>query len=155
MQKTFRLIAVSLAVVMALASVLAVTTLQNARADAGSVSSVTGYVTRSIFGAVGFTQTATSTINTLVAPYGVQDCYETVAATNPTTTTLPQTVTLSIQHSADQTNWITLYTFPQITNAVQFTRTLVYGGYERAVAVVSNTVTVNVGLSCVLKNNGG
>ncbi len=97
-----------------------------------------------ILSGVGITQTTTGQ-GVLLGGY-TGDCYEalTVAGT--------QTVTLAIQHSPDNSAWLSLYSFDAAsasTNA--FTHTALYGSYIRGVATVGTTTPVTVSLLCVFR----
>lgn len=91
--------------------------------------------------------TTTDKVNTLY--FGIGDCYSKITVSGVNTTTV------SLQHSADGTNWVTGYSFPAVaTDTVAFTRTVMYGQYMRlSVAPVTTTIPVTSTVTCVLKNN--
>jgi hypothetical protein len=96
----------------------------------------------------GVTADVTGTAYTFQADFGIQDCYQIVDVT------ALQTVTGKIQHSFDNTNWVTQYTFPAVSaDNVGFTRTTIYGNYERYIATVGTTNPVTISLKCVAKDN--
>ncbi len=96
----------------------------------------------------GITASAAGSAFTTQADFGVQDCYQIIDVTSS------QTVTGKLQHSPDGTNWVTLYTFSQVSaDAIAFTRTVIYGGYARYTVDISNTNPVTVALKCVAKDN--
>jgi hypothetical protein len=62
-------------------------------------------------------------------------------------------VTVAIDHSADASNWVNLYSYTAVsTNGVAFTHTLVYGEYLRASATLAGSTAVTVTVRCVLKS---
>lgn len=132
--------------VLVLAVLLAVLPVQvgPARADA-----VVNSNTVQVLAFRNLTTTQAGYVN--VSGYGQADCY---AQTTSITPTGDFTVTFTLLHSADHANWVPLITYAdQLTTSVDFTRTILYGNYLRAVATVDTTgpaVTGNV--VCVLKN---
>jgi hypothetical protein len=88
--------------------------------------------------------------------YGEADCYSSVTAMSPITTTGATTVTNKIQHSPNAVIWSDLTSFEttgHITTDVKFTNTVLYGQYIRAVQVVGNSFNPITGsIVCTLKN---
>lgn len=99
--------------------------------------------------AIGITQTVNGSAVS-VPVYDFADCYLTVDVTSL------QTVTVKLQHSYAGSNWVDGYTFPAVSaDGTSFTRTLVYGGSNRAiVSSLGTTNTVDsIRVVCDFKRN--
>lgn len=80
--------------------------------------------------------------------YGVADCFATyVSAVSPAT------ATVSIESSADATNWAGNTSFTAQSSAgTVFTRSIAYGAFMRALIVGQNTNAMTYTVKCVVKN---
>lgn len=112
-----------------------------------SPQSILTYRTFLLTASNGITQ-ATNSSAVLMQAYGIADCYSIVDVTDS------QTLTAKLQHSADQTNWVDLYTFTAASaDGVAFTRTTIYGNYMRAVSTLGTANPVTWTVRCSAKNN--
>lgn len=134
---------------VALAALLVTMTLAPyvAQAQDPNPQSILTYRTYLLTASNGITQTTNSSA-ALIQAYGIADCYSIVDATSL------QTLTAKLQHSADQTNWVDLYSYAAVSaDGVAFTRTTLYGNYLRAVGTLGTANPVTWTLRCVAKNN--
>lgn len=119
-----------------------------ALADDPSPQTVVWRASNTYYTGNGVTTAVTGTAYNFQADFGIQDCYQIVDVT------ALQTVTGKIEHSQDGTNWVTQYTFSAVSaDNVAFTRTTIYGNYERYWASLGTTNPVTISLKCVAKDN--
>jgi len=109
-----------------------------------------------LFNFAGTTAATTTSPSFFSASYGEADCYSSVTAMSPITTTGATTVTNKIQHSPNAVIWSDLTSFGatgQVTTGVAFTHTTLYGQYIRLVQVVGNSFNPITGsVVCTVRN---
>lgn len=101
------------------------------------------------FGGVTQTQTGAGVLS---QAYGQADCY--ARHTESIASGVAQTVTFSLSHGPDTTHLVSLLSFTaQTTDAIEFTRTLLYGNYlVGSVTIGDNTRPITGSIVCVFKN---
>lgn len=100
----------------------------------------------------GITRTAEGLgLGVITSGYGMGDCYNNVAYQSG----LVNTATVKIQSSSDGSNWVDTQSFVDITNTVEMSRIVMYGGFTRAlVSAVFTTANPMTGtVICTLRNN--
>lgn len=119
-----------------------------ARAQDPSPQSINSYRLVTLQSTVGMT-TAVNGSAVDVGSFGIADCYSTFVDATAT-----QTLTEKIQHSADGTYWVDLYSFSAASStSTVFTRTAVLGRYFRSVPALGTTAGLTFTVKCLLKNN--
>lgn len=119
-----------------------------ALADDPAPQSVTYYSELTLYSGNGITSSPTGMGSNKPEGFGVQDCYQILDVT------LNQTVTGKIESSPDNVNWFTHHIFAAVSaDNVAFTRTTIYGAYQRYAATLGTTNPVTVSLKCVVKDN--
>jgi len=89
----------------------------------------------------------TNTSGLVVADYGRADCYQTVDVASA------QTVTTTLQHSVDNSNWINGQVLTvQTADGTVYLTTLITGTYLRASIDLFNTNPVTPTIKCAVKD---
>jgi hypothetical protein len=141
---------IPIVIVLILLAGLVIADRVSAAPEAGSSdapqAAVTSYARYTLLSASGVTSTQTST-GIRIAGFEYIDCFGAIDVT------LPQTVTISYQASADGVNYATVTSHAaQSADITVFTRTLVYGEYYRTVAALAGANPATVSVKCVAKN---
>lgn len=117
---------------------------------------VVGTRSVTLFTFSGTTAPTTNSASFFSSAYGEADCYSSVTAMAPITTTGATTVTNKIQSSPNGVIWADLTGFGatgHITTGVLFTHTPLYGQYIRLVQIVGNSFNPITGsVVCTVRN---
>lgn len=148
-QKTFRLLMVSLVALVCLGAV-AVALGQSAPAQAAPVSAPAAVLKNVkqvvLYSGNGITESKTGSAYSTIG-YASADCYAIVDVTSL------QTVTAIISHSADAQNWVTWNTYSAVSaDGTAFTTSVPYGAYFRASVTLGTANAVTPTVRCVLKD---
>lgn len=130
---------------LAFLSMLAILSMAVSPAPRAAASPALTATTLELFSYNGITQT-TSSSATAVGAYSSADCYNYIVMGTVNTTTV------SLQHSAFPSNWVSLVSFTQnVTTTNDYTNTVVHGQYMRATVTVANTSPVTGTVACVFR----
>lgn len=142
----------SLVVVLAVTFIAGAMRVLPAQAQDPSPATVVNTQNVTLFGVISSTTDANGAGQN-VAGYGVADCYSNLDVGAGTDVRITTTLQHALGSSGNYVSYSAMTA--QTADGAVFTRVPIYGNYLRASVDISTTGGITVGVSCVVKDNGG